>query len=285
MKLRELLRDGYSILKESGIESYHIDTQIILGGALNKERLYVLTNPEADIPECQIKIYYENLCQRSKGCPLQYIINECEFYSMDFYVDEAVLIPRADTEVLVDAAIKRIGESGAKVIEIGTGSGIIAVSVAKHCKNARITATDISREALLTAKKNAALNNADINFRLGDVYSALEAADYPADYIISNPPYIETAVIETLETSVKDYEPYRALDGGTDGLYFYRSIIGGAGKYLSPGGAVLFEIGYNQGSAVEKILTDCGFTDITITKDSAGHDRVIEASMCPSPKK
>lgn len=281
MKLRELLRDGYNILKESGIDSFHIDTQLILACVLDKERLYVLTNPDEDIPAEYIKIFNEDIHKRSKGCPLQYIINTCEFYSMDFYVDEAVLIPRADTEVLAEAAIKRIGQSQTKVIEIGTGSGIIAVSVAKHCKNARITATDISREALWAAKKNAAINNAEIVFRLGDVYSALVPEDYPADYIISNPPYIETAVIETLDASVKDYEPRGALDGGADGLNFYRTIIGGAEKYLSPGGAVLFEIGYDQGCAVEKILTDYGFTDITITKDSAGHDRVIEASMRP----
>jgi release factor glutamine methyltransferase len=222
-------------------------------------------------------VFIENIKRRASGCPLQYITHNAEFYSLPFYVDENVLIPRADTEVLADTAVKKIGNSRAKIIEIGTGSGIIAVSIAKNCENAEITATDISPAALDIARKNAEDNNARVNFRLGDIYGALKDCDYPADYIISNPPYIRTAEIPELDKSVKDFEPETALNGGADGLYFYRKIVAGAKKYLKPSGFIMFETGYNQALEVSEIFTNEGFTDIIVRKDSANLNRVIEA--------
>lgn len=279
VKLRELLKIGYVILKESGISAYQTDTQLILSHAIGCDRLYVLTNPDEDIRGEHKEIFIKNLNKRANGYPLQYIIGKTEFYSMDFYVDESVLIPRCDTEVLVDAAVKHIGGKNSTVVEIGTGSGIISICVAKHCKNARVIAADISKEALTVAKKNASLNGAEVVFRQGDIFSALREGDYPADFIISNPPYIETDEINTLDISVRDYEPRIALDGGSDGLRFYREIISNAGGYLSPGGMMLLEIGCTQAEPVKKILTQYGFTDITITRDTALRDRVIEAKI------
>jgi len=277
MKLCELLKTGYSILKQAGIPEYHTDAQLILSDTVNKDRLHILTNPDESISAERQNTYLEKLRKRAEGCPLAYIINECEFYSLNFYVDENVLIPRNDTGVLVERAINRIGDSNAKIIEIGTGTGIIAVSIASNCKNAKLISTDINPAALDIARKNASLNRTAAFFRTGDVFEALSEDDFPADFIISNPPYIETAVIETLDFSVKGFEPKQALDGGFDGLYFYRKIISEANKYLTDDGVVLLEIGSGQAEAVKNILTTHGFTDITVIKDTFMRDRVIEA--------
>jgi release factor glutamine methyltransferase len=272
-----LLKDGAAVLKRAGIKNIHTDTQLILAAALKKDRLYVLTNPQAEASHAETNVFIENIKKRAQGCPLEYITFCAEFYSLPFYVDENVLIPRLDTEVLADAAVKKIGSSGAKVIEIGTGSGVIAVTVAKNCENAEITATDISCAALEIAKKNAAQNNVRVTFRQGDIYAALNDCDYPADYIISNPPYIKRAEIAELDKSVRCFEPEIALNGGADGLNFYRKIITGAKKYLKPSGFVMFEIGYNQALDVSEIFTNEGFADILIKNDSANLNRVIEA--------
>jgi len=284
MKVDEALNAAYNILSRSDVTHYHIDAQLILARILNRDRLYILTNPDDDISPALSDIYLKSINDRARGCPLPYITNTREFYSLGFYIDSSVLIPRDDTEILVETAVKMIGGKGATVLDIGTGSGIIAVGIAKHCENAVVTATDMSPAALGTAKKNAAINGVDIIFRYGNLFDALTESGRPFDFIISNPPYIKTDDIKTLDKSVKAYEPIEALDGGADGLYFYREIIGRAGEYLAKDGNILFEIGHGQACDVRNILTKNGFTDIKIIKDTGNLDRVVTAKNAKGKK-
>ena len=188
--------------------------------------------------------------RRKKGEPLQYILGETEFMSLDFFVREGVLIPRSDTEILVETVIDKIGDKKTTVADICTGSGCIGISIAHYKKNTDVELFDISDIALETAEKNIKRNN------------------------VSNPPYIEKAVIETLQTEVKDYEPRIALDGGEDGLVFYRRITETAHNFLKKGGLLAFEIGYNQGESIRGLMQN-DFYDTEVIKDLNDNDRVV----------
>jgi release factor glutamine methyltransferase len=244
---------------------------------ISKEEM--LTYPEKIIDKNTVAKFKRFIEIRAKNMPVKYITNSCEFMSLDFYVDTNVLIPRADTEILVETAINEIKEKGlTKVLDICTGSGCIAVSIAKHCENElEITATDISPAAISIAKKNADKNgvSGNVTFKLNDALSQLPELEGKFDIIISNPPYIKTEDINNLSQDIKKYEPIRALDGGADGLGFYRPIASEAVKLLNPGGKSMLEIGFDQGSEVAEILKERGFSDIEIIKDLGGNDRVV----------
>ena len=215
-----------------------------------------------------------NLSKRKKSVPLEYIIGNAEFFGYTFKVNKNVLIPRPETEELVECVLKSV-EKSSKVLDIGTGSGAIAISISKQTETS-VVAVDVSRRALKIAKDNAKLNNADVRFIKSDLFSKLKDAKF--DVIVSNPPYIGEAEYMGLDSSVKDFEPRLALVGGEDGLDFYRRIISEAKNHLNANGKIFFEIGYKQGEAVSNLLKE-DFKDIVIKKDLEGNDRIVYATL------
>ncbi|MGN0148982.1 MAG: peptide chain release factor N(5)-glutamine methyltransferase [Clostridia bacterium] len=213
--------------------------------------------------------------RRKNGEPLQYIIGTAEFMSLEFKVTPDTLIPRSDTETLVETVIDCIGERKVTLLDIGSGTGCIGISVA-HYTNADVTFVDVSRSALSIAEENAKKHNINAEFINMDILQQIPIGKY--DIIVSNPPYIETEVIETLQREVKDYEPVLALDGGADGLKFYRRIAEIAPSLLNANGILAFEIGYNQGKAVFEILQK-NFENVKLINDLCGNDRVVIGSL------
>lgn len=275
--VKEWLSYGKNILKKSKIESYSIDAEVLLMTLLNFTRTELFTKDSYDLTKNETGKYMKFLEKRKNFMPVQYIVEKCEFMGLDFNVNPSTLIPRGDTEILVEYAINSIKKNKFKtVLDIGTGSGAIAVSIAYYCPNVKVTAADISEKALKTAKKNAEKNSVRqrIDFIKSDIF---ENVISKYDVIISNPPYIKSDVIKTLMPQVKEYEPISALDGGNDGLYFYKKIISNCENYLNKNGELLFEIGYDQSFEVSRLLSEKNFTEIKTTKDYAGLDRVISS--------
>ena len=228
-----------------------------------------------EIKEEQIREYIQVIDKIIEGIPLQYITNSQEFYGLNFYVDENVLIPQPDTEILVEEVLK-IAKDGNKILDICTGSGCIGISIASNIENVQITMSDISKKALKVAEKNAKSNEVieKVELMQSDMF---EKIDSTFDIIVSNPPYIETKVIKNLDKQVQK-EPIIALDGGEDGLVFYRKIIKEAPKYLKEKGCLCLEIGYDQKEkVVELIKKEEIYTEIKEIKDLSGNDRVIIA--------
>ena len=227
---------------------------------------------------------YENtLEKRASRIPLQQILGQQEFMGLTFFVNEHVLIPRQDTETLVELVLNEQKDKNISILDMCTGSGCIAVSLKKLGGYACVEGADISEEALKVAKRNSEeiLENSDVNssrtgviFRRSDMFSAFPETER-FNVIVSNPPYIPSAVIEELEPEVRDHEPRGALDGTADGLYFYRILAEECAKHLTPGGHVYFEIGYDQGAAVKELLDIHGFKDTRVIQDLAGKDRVV----------
>lgn len=214
----------------------------------------------------------EKICKlRCKGYPLQYIFGEWEFFSLDFAVGPGVLIPRADTELLVERALEHLkGQTAPVVVDLCSGSGCIAIALKKNCRQATVLAVEKSKKAFKYLVKNIKSNGVEVEAVLLD---ALRFKRH-CDMIVCNPPYIETAVLSGLQREVS-YEPKAALDGGRDGLRFYRSISQNATDMLTPNGRILFEIGYNQAESVRQILLNSGFCDVEVYKDYGGNDRVV----------
>lgn len=212
--------------------------------------------------------------QRCKRIPLQYLTGTQEFMGYSFLVSPATLIPRQDTEILTEE-VSRIAE-GKRVLDLCTGTGCILLSLAKLCRLKRAVGTDISKEAVETAKRNAVRLGVDAEFYCGDLFQAVPEEKF--DIIVSNPPYIPSAVISTLMPEVREHEPMSALDGDADGLKFYREIINNAKQYLAKEGRIFFEIGCEQASDVSELLAKHEFTNIRVIKDLAGLDRVVCAT-------
>lgn len=270
--LQAVLNELKQEFKAKNIDTYSLDAQLIVMKALDISRVKLLTYPDMDITDDKYKEIRAMADERIMYKPMQYIIGKCEFMGLDFNVNEYTLIPRGDTEILVEQAIATINNSGFNsVLDIGTGSGAIAISIA-HYTNADVTAIDISDGALNVAKKNAENNNVSVSFLKSDLFENVEDK---YDVIVSNPPYIETDVISTLEPQVKDYEPILALDGGKDGLDFYRKIVQDCHNFLRPNGYLMFEIGYNQGEALMDIMKNADFSEISVKKDLSGLDRLV----------
>ncbi len=244
--------------------------QIVMHAAHMNETELIISAKNEVTAEAE-KSAREMLLRRKNGEPLQYILGEAEFMSLEFEVNSSTLIPRADTETLVEAVIEEIGKKQIKLLDIGTGTGCVGISIA-HYSKADVTLADISREALETAKRNALLNSVTADFMKIDILNEIPEGKF--DVIVSNPPYIETDVIKTLQTEVKDHEPLSALDGGADGLVFYRRIADIAPEMLTANGLLAFEIGYNQGKAVSELM-EKDFESIKIIKDLCGNDRVV----------
>ncbi|MBO4396557.1 MAG: peptide chain release factor N(5)-glutamine methyltransferase [Eubacterium sp.] len=271
---------------------------------LSPDRSWYILHSSDEVGNDIIRNYERVLSYRKKGCPLEYITHITEFMGLPFYVDPSVLIPRQDTECLVEEAIRSIGRREAKdssrrmgfdVLDLCTGSGCIAVSVSVLGNCRSVTATDLSGEALRVARINAGLNNVDVSFFQGDLFDALKKGehgyerimvsghdngetDIPSelrfDLITCNPPYIRHDIIPGLMREVREYEPVMALDGGTDGLEFYKRVLSEIDVYLRSGGRLIFEIGFDQGRAVGELMSAAGLTDVMIRPDLAGNDRI-----------
>ncbi len=271
MRIAKMLKAAQTLLTANSIPNARLDAILILDFVTGLGRTKILAEPDLIVNEQETSVFFSLINKRASQMPLQYITQKAEFMSLNFYVDENVLIPREDTEILVELAINLIKQKDiTSVLELCTGSGCISVSLAHYCPNVSITAVDICPKALKVAEKNANINNVHnkINFIRADVLSE-NFPSYPL--IIANPPYIKKDTIADLPPSVRDFEPRIALDGKEDGLIFYRAI---AKSYKNH---VLVEIGYDQADEVSCIFQNNGFTDIKVYKDLSGLDRVVYA--------
>ena len=287
MNIKECFSIITAQLKENNIDTPAQEAGVLLCQALKCDRTYLYAHPEQEVDEPIVEQVLDNAIKRINKVPLQYIVGSTEFMSLTFKVTPSVLIPRQDTELLVETCInlanKAIGGVGScsprsiSILDMCTGSGCVAVSLAWYLGQARLTACDISDAALEVAKGNAKNNGVAqrITFLQGDLFEALIGSTPSFDIIASNPPYIESETISTLDPEVRSNEPLLALDGGTDGLDFYRRISKEATSYLKQGGYLVFEIGYNQGQLVSTLLTESGFTNVSVLKDLCNNDRVV----------
>ena len=274
--IADALREGKMRLKAAGKEAYAFEAELLLEKAAGLNRTALFLRGEEVLSEEVLAIYEGFLQEREQGRPTQYILGEWEFMGLPFSVGEGVLIPRADTEVLVETILERQQKESMKsILDIGTGSGCIPISLGHYGKFEHIMAVDISQKALGYATKNAHDNQIKIDFYESDLFTDLPAEwKGNLDAIVSNPPYIPKKDIEELMTEVKDFEPMNALDGGEDGLDFYRAIVEQGRDWLKDGGWLFFEIGYDQGEDLRNLLHEFGYTEVEIRQDLAGLDRV-----------
>ena len=253
MTIKEAITKGMIMLKSNNIESPKLKARLLLQYVLDKPRQYIIVYDNKEITKKQQWEYFINIEKITKGIPLQHITHRQEFMKMDFFVDENTLIPRPDTEILVEEVIKISKRMiKPKILDLCTGSGIIAISLKKNVPNAEVTGIDISEKALEVANKNAQKLNADVKFIKSDLFENIERNKF--DIIVSNPPYIKKEEIKKLSLEVQK-EPEIALDGGYDGLDFYRRILEDAINFLKTGSYLCFEIGYNQKDDVIKMVT------------------------------
>lgn len=285
-----VLKQAERVLDRWGIPDPRLEAEVLLAHVLKTDRTKLYLNRQLLINPEQLKAYHKCIYHRIKGMPTAYITGHKEFFSMDFKVSRSVLIPRPETEILVETCEKLIkkkipclaeGEP-VNLVDLGTGSGIIAISIAKLIKNCKVYAVDKSDYALKTARENAEQLGVSerIVFIKGDLFKALDPMNLEGKVsgVISNPPYIPTGEIDCLQREVKLYEPRIALDGGKDGLEFYRRIIPGSLRFLNSGGFIALEVGYNQASDVKQMLIENGYTDISVVPDYSGIERVITAT-------
>jgi len=274
MTIKQAITKGMIMLKSNNVESPKLKARLLLQYVLDKPRQYIIVYDNKEIDKQQQWQYFVNIEKLTKGIPLQHITHRQEFMKMDFFVDENVLIPRPDTEILVEEVIKIAQKyNSPRILDLCTGSGAIAISLKKFVPNADITAVDISEKALEIAQKNAEKLEAKINFVKSNLFDKLDNKKF--DIIVSNPPYIRKDEIKKLSEEVQK-EPKIALDGGEDGLDFYRIIAEQAINYLKTGSFLCFEIGYNQKNDVIKIIEDeQNYKNTYCKKDLYGNDRII----------
>ena len=280
----ELLTQGIQLLMNAGIEEARLDAWLLLEYTADISRAWYYAHPESEVNE-EIVSEYLSLCQkRAEHIPLQHLTHQACFMGYDFYVDERVLVPRQDTEVLAEEALHQLRNiRNPRILDMCTGSGCLLLSLLMELPDAIGTGVDISEAALAVAERNR--KNLELEKRAVLVQSDTFSGDYfqknsgnislEYDMLISNPPYIPTEDIGKLMEEVRFHDPVLALDGREDGLYFYRRITEQAGKYLKPGGWLMYEIGCEQGTDVSAIMQGEGFTEVTVKKDLAGLDRVV----------
>jgi len=275
---------GSDRLRLTSAESAGLDAQLLAALVLGTNRTHVLTHPELELTQDQERQFFSLIERRALHEPVAYISGICEFMSLSFYVNRHVLLPRPDTETLVEAAIREVGRHGAqRVLEVGTGSGCIAVSLAAYCPDISVTAVDISADALSVASFNAEAHKVDsrVTFVNGDIFNDSLTTSLGTvgrfDILLSNPPYITSAEMAELPPSVASFEPHAALAGGADGLNFYREIARRASGLLRDRAGILLEIGCTQADDVQDILGSHSFANISVHQDLSGKDRVIRA--------
>ena len=277
MKIKEVLNKGISELKSNNIEDSSIKARVLLASILKKPKEYIIIHDDEEIDETD---FFRGIYMLINNTPIQYITNNQEFMKMNFYVDENVLIPQPDTEILVEEVISlsKNNKEELNILDLCTGSGCIAISLAKYIENSNTTAIDISSKAIQIAKLNAEKNlvHRKIKFIESNMFNNIEES-HKFDCIVSNPPYIKTKIIDTLSEEVKN-EPKLALDGGEDGLFFYKIIAENAYKYLKQDGYLCLEIGYDQKEEVINLLEEIGkYKEIYSKKDLSGNDRIVIA--------
>jgi len=272
--LLEILNLSVEHLQKKGVDEPRLSSELIITHVLNIKRLDIYLQFERVLTEEEISKIRTLLKRRSEHEPIQYILGETEFYGLKFSVDKSVLIPRSDTEILVQTAVEYIGDKPLSVFEVGTGSACIAVSLANKCKNVNITACDISEQALKLAASNAKLNGVADRIKFINLDILKKSPDSKFDVIISNPPYISKTVIESLDKQVRYFEPLGALTDGGDGLTFYRRINEITPDVLNASGSVFLEIGYDQAESVKSIY-EKSLKDIKILRDYSGNNRVF----------
>lgn len=271
LTFQQIYREGTSMLKEAGIREAALDAWYLLEFATGISKASYYGDPDKEIKEEEAARYLGYIEIRKSRIPLQHITKEQAFMGYPFYVDEHVLIPRQDTETLAEEALKVL-KPGMQVLDLCTGSGCILISLMKMCEGLYGTGSDISEEALEVARKNACRLEVNATFIRSSLFEHISGR---YDLIVSNPPYIRTSVIQELQEEVRLHDPFIALDGKEDGLYFYREIIKAGGGYLKPGGYLMFEIGYDQGTEVASLMEKHGYRNIMVKKDLAGLDRVV----------
>jgi release factor glutamine methyltransferase len=274
----EAIQKSTDYLDKKGIESARLNAELLLAEILSCKRLDLYIRFEKPLSDEETNKYRDWIARRGKYEPLQYIIGHVEFYGLQFNVNQSVLIPRQETEILVETVIERNKKKeGMRILDIGTGSGIIPILLAKHLIDAEIIAIDISSQVLVTAKENSILNQTDgvITFLEQDIFNA----DYSPgsfDLIISNPPYVSKEEFSTLQKEIINYEPSKAITDENDGLSFYRHIIEKGRDWLKENGQIYFEVGKDQYEDVQKMMGEYGYKNISITKDYQQIERVIK---------
>lgn len=279
-----LLKEGQEILEAAGIEEAGLDAWLLLEYESGKNRAYYFAHCKEEADE-EIKTpYMEKIRKRAQYIPLQHLTHQGYFMGYEFFVNENVLVPRQDTEVLVEEALSLIKEKEVpQILDMCTGSGCILLSILLEREDALGTGVDLSEKALSVAEKNRETYHLETRAELikSDMFQSgyFEGKKESFDIIVSNPPYIPTEEIEKLQAEVRFHDPFMALDGKEDGLYFYRIIAKNAGEYLKPGGFLACEIGCDQGEDVKKMFESCGFSDVKVIKDLAGLDRVVSGKL------
>lgn len=285
MNIRETIAKAAAQLKEAEVGTPRLDAEVLLCHLLQCEKTYLIVNGTMELDAEVLEPYFSMVEKRAAGMPVQYITGRKEFMGLDLQVNEHVLIPRADTETMVEYAIetltqKKTGVGGNfSVLDLCCGSGAIGISIASYIPKARVTATDVSEMALAVARANAEEQKVkkQMKFLQGDLFEPLKKKD-KFDVIISNPPYIKTNTIDALQREIKNYEPRLALDGGADGLNFYRRIVPEAASHLKKNGVLYLEIGYDQGTAMKQMLEAFDlYKNIAILHDLEGFDRIVRA--------
>ena len=274
MKLVEVLKAGEDCLVNAGIADGRLDAWYLMEHVFNIDRVSYLMKQQVEADSKLVAKYQDLIELRKEHIPLQHIVGVQEFMGLEFDVNEHVLIPRQDTECLVERVMKY--SKDATVLDVCTGSGCIIISLEKLGRIQHATAVDISPEALAVARNNANKLGAKVKFLESDLFSQIHEK---YDIIVSNPPYIPSKVVDTLMEEVRDHEPRIALDGKEDGLYFYRELIQQAPDYLNAEGMLFFEIGHDQGNVVKELMQERGFVDVMVEKDLAGLDRVVYGKL------
>lgn len=275
MTYKQAEQRGEQLLQAAGVMDAKTDAWFLLEMVAKIDRSFYFTHINEEV-ETEVLAEYERVLEkRAEHVPLQYITGEQEFMGMTFKVNSNVLIPRQDTETLVEETLKVI-EPQMEVLDLCTGSGCILLSILKNAPTVHGTGSDVSKQALLVAKENAKLHNLEADWVRGNLFDNVSGQ---FDVIVSNPPYIAQAEIPTLMPEVAQFEPMQALDGGVDGLDFYRSITEEAPQYLKENGYLFFEIGWDQGQEVQRLMREAGFSDVAVIKDLAGNDRVVKGQI------
>ncbi|MCR5343781.1 MAG: peptide chain release factor N(5)-glutamine methyltransferase [Butyrivibrio sp.] len=273
MEYASLFKEGEEKLNSVGISEASLDARLLLEHVCGTSHNTLLSHGDMVVEDEKVFAYREMIAKRMERVPVAYITGSCEFMGIEFDVTGDVLIPNQDTETLAEEALRYIHD-GMSVMDLCTGSGCIALSILKYTNDTKAVGTDLSEAALSIAEKNAEKLGMTERFKTVNT-DLFPETEEKFDLIVSNPPYIPTKVIETLEPEVKTYEPYMALDGSEDGLVFYRRIVPGAKDFLYKSGYLLLEIGYDQGPSVKELMEQNGYKDVQVIKDLGGNNRVV----------
>lgn len=280
MTYRESYEAGRRTLAEAGIEEAELDARLLLEYVCGTDRNTLLVHGDRKLNEAQQTAFYSLIEKRAERIPLQHLTGTQNFMGLEFEVNERVLIPRQDTEILVEEALKELHD-GMRVLDMCTGSGCILISLLSYSNDCSGVGVDLSGEALQVAERNVRqLLEKEKADRVTLVQSDLfEKVVGQFDMLVSNPPYIRTKELETLMPEVREHEPEMALDGTEDGIYFYKRILEGSRNHLKKGGMLLFEIGYDQAVEVSELMREAGYGEVRVIKDYAGHDRVVAGTL------